>query len=480
MRPISEAGALLVGGAVADFAFRLSQVALPLVVIAQTGSAAATGLAAGVSGLPMLLSPWWARRGRQWVDRGRRLALVALAEAAAVALIPAAATVHRLSVPVLLASGLLTGFAVALSDPGRSALLADVGDRWGGTRATVLLTWQDTVRRTTMLVAPALGAVAVAAHFAIGLLWLESAAVLLAGGAATPVPAASPAVPTRTGAQSAPSIRSVLAGYPEVRRGWVIRGTGCFMWFAFTLGMAVLGVERGRPGTYFAVAMTGYGLGSVLSSVLLLRYVPRLHALRAAGASWAMMGACWVVIGLDPILAVVAVMSALGACFVVLGNACITQLIVRGTSGPQRRSALSGQTVSSARPARSGRWSAVRCSSSVVRRRPWSLPAAPWSSWPARSACGPAEHLGRCRGTVGCPRSRPACEGSCSRSDPEAAVTDGEKPADETRRKFREALDRKKAAQHASEQAVERDGSNKSHRAGGPTKNREFRRKSGG
>lgn len=243
MRPIAEAAALLVGGTVADFAFRLSQVALPLVVIAQTGSAAATGLAAGVSGLPMLLSPWWARRGRQWVDSGRRLALVAVAEAAAVALVPAAAAGHRLSVPVLLASGLLTGFSVALSDPGRAALLADVGDRWGGTRATVLLTWQDTLRRTTMLVAPALGAVAVAAHFAIGLLWLESAAVLVAGLTAVPVRTA----PTPTGALRAPSIRSVLAGYPEVRWGWVIRGTGCFLWFAFTLGMAVLGVERGVP-----------------------------------------------------------------------------------------------------------------------------------------------------------------------------------------------------------------------------------------
>ncbi len=59
-------------------------------------------------------------------------------------------------------------------------------------------------------------------------------------------------------------------------------------------------------------------------------------------------------------------------------------------------------------------------------------------------------------------------------------MTEGEKPADETRRRFRAALDRKKEAQHASEQAVERDGSNKSHGAGGPTKNREFRRKSGG
>ena len=50
---------------------------------------------------------------------------------------------------------------------------------------------------------------------------------------------------------------------------------------------------------------------------------------------------------------------------------------------------------------------------------------------------------------------------------------------DDTKRRFREALDRKRAQQHATEKAAEADGSSKSHGSHGPIKNREFRRKSG-
>lgn len=49
---------------------------------------------------------------------------------------------------------------------------------------------------------------------------------------------------------------------------------------------------------------------------------------------------------------------------------------------------------------------------------------------------------------------------------------------DATRRKFREALERKQQRHHASESALERDGSEKSHGVNGPTKSMPFRRKS--
>lgn len=49
---------------------------------------------------------------------------------------------------------------------------------------------------------------------------------------------------------------------------------------------------------------------------------------------------------------------------------------------------------------------------------------------------------------------------------------------DETRRRFREALERKQQRQHATADGAERDGSEKSHGATGPTKGRAFRRKS--
>lgn len=53
------------------------------------------------------------------------------------------------------------------------------------------------------------------------------------------------------------------------------------------------------------------------------------------------------------------------------------------------------------------------------------------------------------------------------------------KDESETRRKFREALDRKQQHQHASAEEAVDDGSSKSHGATGPTTGKMFRRKSG-
>lgn len=58
------------------------------------------------------------------------------------------------------------------------------------------------------------------------------------------------------------------------------------------------------------------------------------------------------------------------------------------------------------------------------------------------------------------------------------AAADG-KGADEVRKKFREALERKQEQHHASAESARRDGSDKSHGTAGPTKGRNFRRKTG-
>ncbi len=59
-----------------------------------------------------------------------------------------------------------------------------------------------------------------------------------------------------------------------------------------------------------------------------------------------------------------------------------------------------------------------------------------------------------------------------------AAPDEGLPEEDETRRRFREALELKQKRRHATAEAVVRDGSEKSHGATGPTKGRTFRRKS--
>lgn len=58
------------------------------------------------------------------------------------------------------------------------------------------------------------------------------------------------------------------------------------------------------------------------------------------------------------------------------------------------------------------------------------------------------------------------------------AAPDG-KGADDVRRKFREALERKNQRHHASADSADHDGSEKSHGAAVPTQGRTFRRKTG-
>ncbi|MFI5707166.1 MFS transporter [Kribbella sp. NPDC051620] len=340
MRARRDALFLLAGGGSADLALRFTQVALPLVVLQQTGSVAATGLAGGCAGIPVLLSPWWARRARQWVDSGARLAMLAVVQAVALAMVPAAAMLDLLHAWVLIASGLLLGCGDALSGPGRSALLADTGDRWGPDRAVLLLTWQDGVRRVGMVVGAPAGALAVAAGFTDELLWVEAVAVLIAGLLAIGVtgersPAAAPV----------PSIRGSLAGRPDVLYGWIVRGTGCLTWFAFPLGLSVIGADRGWPGVYVAAGMSGYGVGSVLGTVVSLAVVRRFSPAPLATLAWTMTGLCWIGMGIWTTPTAVAALAVLSGATLVLGIAAISRVITRSSTGAERRALLSGQTV---------------------------------------------------------------------------------------------------------------------------------------
>ncbi|TCO50142.1 hypothetical protein EV646_102215 [Kribbella antiqua] len=332
--------ALLAGSAAGDLAFRVAQVALPLVILQETGSVAATGLVGGAAGVPVLLSPWWARKARQWVDSGPRLAVVAAISALALAVVPTAAGLNALTPTLLVVSGLLLGCGDALSNPGRSALLADTGDRWGDGKAVLLLTWQDGLRRIGMMVGPAIGALAVSTGFTNGLLWVEAATVLAAGLLACTVQAERAPEATAT-----PSIRASLKGRPDVLYGWIARGTGCVTWFAFTLGLSVIGAERHQPGLYLAAGMTGYGIGSVIGTTISLAVVRRTRPVPLAAVAWATMGVCWAAMGLWTTPPVIAAMGALSGVTVVLGIAAISVLITRSSAGAERRALLSGQSV---------------------------------------------------------------------------------------------------------------------------------------
>jgi len=332
---------LLVGIGITDLTFRTSQVALPLVVLAGTGSAAATGLVGGASGIPVLLSPWWTRRLRHRIAGGRAVATCYVGEALALGVVALAATTGLLDVPVLAASGLALGAFEALDGPGRDALLADLGDRRGGDRALTLLTTRDFFRRVSMVVGPALGGLLVAGGHAVGLLWFEVVSILVSAflalgvGRVDRVPATA----------EANGIWATVRGRREVLTGWVVRGTGCALWFAFTLGLALLGAEHGRGGLFLATGMTAYGVGSVLGTLAVLPLLRRLPVLPAVAGAWAATGVCWAVMGGVPTPSVIAVASLASGLAVVVGNAGVTAQITRGSTGSDRHILLAGQSV---------------------------------------------------------------------------------------------------------------------------------------
>jgi len=340
MTPRVAAIRMLVGIGITDLTFRTSQVALPLVVLAGTGSVAATGLVGGAAGIPVLLSPWWSRRLRHRISSGRSVAGCYVGEALALGLVALAATTGRLDVAVLAVGGLALGVAEALDGPGRDALLADLGDRCGPDQALTLLTVRDFFRRISMVVGPALGGLLVAQGHAIGLLWTEVGSILVSAALAVGVGGGS--APT---ADEAAGIWTTVRARPEVLAGWVVRGTGCALWFGFTLGLALLGAEQGRGGLYLATGMTAYGVGSVLGTLAVLPLLRVLPVLPAIAGAWAVTGGCWTVMGRAPSPPVIAVAALLSGLAVVVGNAGVTAQITRGSVGSDRRTLMAGQSV---------------------------------------------------------------------------------------------------------------------------------------
>jgi predicted MFS family arabinose efflux permease len=130
-----------------------------------------------------------------------------------------------------------------------------------------------------------------------------------------------------------------------VLHGWIVRGTGCLTWFAFTLGLSVIGADRGRPGIYLASGMSGYGIGSVVGSAVAMAVVRRVPTVPTACLAWSVMGLCWVGMGVWTSPATVGVLAAVGGLAVALGISAISAVITRSSTGAERRALLSGQSV---------------------------------------------------------------------------------------------------------------------------------------
>ncbi|NUW44450.1 MFS transporter [Nonomuraea rhodomycinica] len=348
---------------------RTTAVALPLVALAETGSPWTTGLVGGAVGLPMLTSAWWARGLRQRLTTGRALAGVLAVQVAGLLVVPVGAALGTVGSIHLAATGLITGCATAVGAPAQRALLADLCDRLGAGVAARMLAWQDFAHRSTMILAPPLAGWAITATGPFHLLWAEAAGVglgaavlLTVRGAATATTggddaSASPggddasATPGGDDASAspggdAPALRHVLARHPEIRRAVTMSGVGGLVWFAFTLGLAILGAETGRPGLLISAGMTGYGAGSLVGALLAPAVVPRLPALGTMATGWVILGASFIALpAVTSSLPLIACLAAAGGFAMPLGIGSMNRLITVRTDGAERRAAFAAESL---------------------------------------------------------------------------------------------------------------------------------------
>ncbi|WP_197698399.1 MFS transporter [Micromonospora viridifaciens] len=334
---------------------RATAVALPLVALAETGSAWTTGLVGGAVGLPMLTSAWWARDLRQRLTTGGALARVLAVQVLGLLVVPVGAAIGAVGPLHLATAGLVTGAATTLSGPGQRALLADICDGAGPGVAARMLAWQDFAHRSTMILAPPLAGWAITVGGPLQLLWAEAVGVAL--GAAllltvrgTAVPRAEgagvPRAESAAGADGAPALRHVLARHPEVRRAVTMAGVGGLAWFAFTLGLAILGAETGRPGLLVSAGMTGYGAGSLAGALLAPMLVPRLPPLGTMATGWILLGATFAALpAVTASLGLIAALAAVGGFAMPLGIAALNRLITTRTEGAERRAAFAAESL---------------------------------------------------------------------------------------------------------------------------------------
>jgi MFS family permease len=339
-----DLGRILLATFVSWTGLRLTEVALPLITLQQTGSLWATGLVAGAAGIASVTSPWWAARLRQRLTSGRSLGAVLGVQALGHLIVAVGAALGDLTVVHLCVSGLVTGAAAAVGGPATRALLADLGDRLGPGVAVRALAWQDLAHRISMVGSPPVAAWVVTQQGALPLMWADAVAVALAAALVVPV---GRYAHQQDVVDSAPrSARQVLRAHAVVADGIAMAGIGWFCWFGFSLGLAILGVETGRPGQLVAAGMVGYGIGSLAGSVTASLLVTRLPRVPVMVTGWLVLGTTLVLLPwLAGSLPALTVVSAVGGFAMPLGIAALNALITEHTTGSDRRTAFAIQQV---------------------------------------------------------------------------------------------------------------------------------------
>ena len=97
-----------------------------------------------------------------------------------------------------------------------------------------------------------------------------------------------------------PRMRDLLSRHPVIRAGWLVRGAGCAAWFAFPLGLSMLGVEQGRGVLLATVGLTAYAVGSLGGSVLGVAAVRSARPSLVNAGAWVVAGFGWLTMAAHP------------------------------------------------------------------------------------------------------------------------------------------------------------------------------------
>ena len=260
----------------------------------------------------------------------RALAALLCVEGVATLIVPAAAVVGMLTPAVMIGSGLAVGVLNAVSGPLDAALLATLGDeRDAGHGAAQVLALQETSVRVVMTLAPLATFPLIAAIGTAGTVALEGVLSIVGAGLVVSLAVRAHGVE----GDEVPRIHDLLREHPEIRSGWTVRGVGCGAWFAFTLGLALLGQDTGRGALLATIGLTAYSVGAVVGSAggFLAARSARPAVLNSA--AWLFAGLGWVVMGLHPTTIVIGAVSVLMGLTVPAGNAATTAMVTRATSG---------------------------------------------------------------------------------------------------------------------------------------------------
>jgi predicted MFS family arabinose efflux permease len=141
-----------------------------------------------------------------------------------------------------------------------------------------------------------------------------------------------------------PRVRSLLTAHPQVALGWVVRGAGCAAWFAFTLGLTLLGESTGHGVLLAAVGLTSYSAAAVAGSGLGVLTASSRRPALINSLTWLVAGVGWLTMGLAPTAVVIGAAATIMGLMVPAGNAATMAMVTRSFTGLERRAALTAQT----------------------------------------------------------------------------------------------------------------------------------------